>query len=200
LLDVDFPVLCSCSGSVCVYGFSELVPTVDRLCGWFFLASDILILVDKLWIEGLLFVVDRMVFGWDSLFCVVWLLVIRSCILEKPYVDLFGYPCLYRRIFLRSEYVTPVLMMADYWWILVVLDYVFDDPARYIGYGCWFIIFFPVLGMLAVRVLSCALNWVSIMGFDSCLDDLWNEEFGCLILDLYFVVYRDWLNELEEFL
>jgi hypothetical protein len=23
--------------------------------------------------------------------CVVWPLVIRSCILEKPYVDLFGY-------------------------------------------------------------------------------------------------------------
>jgi len=62
------------------------------------------------------------------------------------------------------------------------------------------LLFFPVLGMLAVRVLSCALNWVSIMGFDSCLDDMWNEEFGCLILDLYFVVYRDWLNELEEFL
>ncbi len=46
--------------------------------------------------------------------CVVWPLVIRSCILEKLYVDLFGYPCVYRSIFLRSEYVTPVLMMADY--------------------------------------------------------------------------------------
>jgi hypothetical protein len=98
---------------VCVYGFSVLVPTVDRLCGcrlcsWWviFLASDMLILVDKLWIEGLLFVVDRMVFGWDPLFCVVWSLVIRSCTLKKPYVDLFGYPCVYRRIFLRSEYVT----------------------------------------------------------------------------------------------
>jgi hypothetical protein len=34
------------------------------------------------------------------------------CILEKPYVDLFGYPCVYRSIFLRSEYVTPVLMFA----------------------------------------------------------------------------------------
>jgi hypothetical protein len=106
---------------VCVYGFYVLVPTVDRLCGcrlcsrWvIFLASDMLILVDKLWIEGLFFVVDRMVFGWDPLFCVVWSLVIRSCTLEKPYVDLFGYPCVYRRIFLRSEYVTPVLMMADY--------------------------------------------------------------------------------------
>jgi hypothetical protein len=49
--------------------------------------------------------------------------------------------------------------------------------------------------MLAVRVLSCALNWVSIMGFDCCLDDILNEEFGCIILDLYFVVYMDWLNE-----
>lgn len=73
-----------------------------------------LILVDNLWIEGLLFVVDRMVFGWDSWFCVVWPLVIRSCILEKPYVELFGYPCVYRRIFLRSKYITNVLMMADY--------------------------------------------------------------------------------------
>jgi hypothetical protein len=80
-----------------------------RVCSrWvIFLANDMLILVDKLWIEGLLFVVDRMVFGWDPLFCVVWPLVIRSCILEKSYVDLFGYPCVYRRIFLRSEYVTP---------------------------------------------------------------------------------------------
>ncbi len=34
------------------------------------------------------------------------------------------------------------------------------------------LLFFSVLGMLAVRVLSCALNWVSIMGFDSCLDDM----------------------------
>jgi len=95
---------------------SECVCVLD---GWFFLANDMLILVDKLWIEGLLFVVDRMVFGWDPLLCVVWPLVIRSSILEKPYVDLFGYPCVYRRIFLRSEYVTPVLLMADYGWISV---------------------------------------------------------------------------------
>jgi hypothetical protein len=32
-----------------------------------FLTSDMLILVDKLWIEGLLFVVDRMVF-WMGFF------------------------------------------------------------------------------------------------------------------------------------
>jgi hypothetical protein len=31
---------------------------------------------------------------------------------------------------------------------------------------------FPILGMSAVSVLSCALNWVSIMGFDSCLDGM----------------------------
>jgi hypothetical protein len=110
--------------SVCIRILFTLLDS-ECVCSWWviFLANDMLILVDKLWIEGLLFDVDRMVFVWDPLFCVVWPLVIRSCILEKLYVDLFGYPCVYRRIFLRSEYVTPVLLMADYWWISVGLDY-----------------------------------------------------------------------------
>jgi hypothetical protein len=50
------------------------------------------------------------------------------------------------------------------------------NPCVCLGLLSWLLAvgseFFPVLGMSAVSVLSRALNWVSIMGFDSCLDDM----------------------------